>query len=205
MHNLVLYLVALVVALIVLRRVMKSRKPRTVRLWGLWVWPAILLLVTLSSLHHEAFPGLLALLMFVIALGLGGLIGWYRVHTLEFSRDAQSGIITSQGSHGDVYFVVGLIALRYGLEYVLKNLSAVAGPDLVRASDTMLLFTTALFVARSVHTYVRARALLSSPVAVPTPSGAAMPAIALAQPVAAPLQPADATQNSIHLTEPPQS
>src|SRR5579863_527081 len=122
------YIIPLIVAAILVRRLIREQKPRTVRLGRLWLMPALLLLVTLASLNHEPTPGFVASAVFVLAVGLGGLIGWYRVHTLEFSRDEETGKITSRGSQFDALIVLGLIALRYGLDALLKNMSMAAGP-----------------------------------------------------------------------------
>ncbi len=58
--------------------------------------------------------------------------------------------------------IVGLIALRYGADLALKKLGLDAGANLVHATDAMLLFSTSMLVARSVHTWKRARALLDA-------------------------------------------
>ena len=112
------YLLPLLVAAILARRMMRAQKPRTVRLGRLWLLPALLLFATWTTLAHEELPGIVSgivsVLVFVVATALGGLIGWFRVHTLEFTRDAGTGKITSRGSQLDVLFVVGLIAVRYG-------------------------------------------------------------------------------------------
>ncbi|HTT83765.1 MAG TPA: hypothetical protein VMF67_09820 [Rhizomicrobium sp.] len=153
-------IVPLLVAAVLVRRAMREQKPKRVRFTRLWLFPTLLLLVTLVSVEHGPGPGILASLAYVVAMVLGGLVGWYRVHTLEFSLDAESGKVSARATQFGALLIVGLIALRYGADYLMKNLGLSHGAGFVYATDSMLLFSTAMYVARSVHTWIRARALV---------------------------------------------
>ncbi|MGH6878623.1 MAG: hypothetical protein ACREHV_14775 [Rhizomicrobium sp.] len=161
------YLVPLIVAAIVVRRAMRPQKPKRVRFTRLWLFPALLLLVTWMSLARERAPGLGVIAAFVAAASIGGAIGWFRVHTLEFSLDAESGKVSARATQFGALFIVVLIGMRYGADLALKGLGFTAGADLVHATDAMLVFSTAMFVARSIHTWIRARALLAARQAIP--------------------------------------
>ena len=102
----------LLVAALVLRRAMRAQKPRTVRTTRLWIFPGLLLFVTVMSLWHESFPGFVVPLVFIAAAGAGGAIGWFRVHTLEFSLDAESGKVSARATQLGALSIVGLIAIR---------------------------------------------------------------------------------------------
>jgi hypothetical protein len=154
------YIVPLLIAAIILRRVMRVQKARTIRLQRLWIFPALLLAVTAMSLGRESSAGLVVYAAFLAAGSIGGAIGWYRVHTLEFSVDAESGKVSARATRLGALLVFGLIALRYLADLALKKLGFTAGNDLVHATDAMLVFSTSMFVARSVHTWIRARAAL---------------------------------------------
>jgi hypothetical protein len=160
LHTLSPLFVPLIVAAILLRRAMREQKPKRVRFTRLWLFPALLLLVTIPSLLHGPTPGILASIAWVLAMVLGGLIGWYRVHTLEFSVDAESGKVSARATQFGAVLIVGLIALRYGADFVIKKLGLGTGESFVYFTDAMLLFSTSMFVARSVHTWIRARALV---------------------------------------------
>ena len=156
------FIVPLVVAALVLRRATRAQKPQTVRMTRLWIFPSLLLLVTVMSLWHERYPGLVASLVFVAAGAAGGVIGWFRVHTLEFSLDAESGKVSARATQLGALLIVGLIGLRYLADYAVKQFGLNAGGNLVRATDATLIFSTAMLMARSVHTWIRAQALIAA-------------------------------------------
>jgi energy-converting hydrogenase Eha subunit A len=160
MHWLSPFIVPLIVAAILLRRALRPQKPKRVRLTLLWMFPALLLLVTISSVLTGPTPGILASIAWLIAMVLGGLMGWYRVHTLEFSVDSESGKVSARATQFGAFLIVGLIALRYGADTLIKQLGLGSGDSLVYTTDGMMLFSTSMFVARSVHTWIRARALV---------------------------------------------
>jgi hypothetical protein len=154
------YFVPLLVAAILLRRAMREQKPKRVRFTRLWLFPALLLLVTVPSVLHGPSPGILVSLAYLLAMGLGSALGWYRVHTLEFSLDSESGKVSARATQFGAVLIVGLIALRYGAEFLFKKLNLKAGGGLVYATDAMMIFSTSMYVARSIHTWIRARELV---------------------------------------------
>lgn len=155
-------IVPLLVAAIVLRRALRAQKPRTVRTTRLWIFPGLLLLVTLTSLTHEGFPAPLVALVFIVAAAAGGAIGWFRVHTLEFSLDAESGKVSQRATQFGAFLILGLIGLRYLADYAIKAFGLNAGAKLLHATDATLLFSTSMLVARSIHTWIKARALIAA-------------------------------------------
>jgi hypothetical protein len=141
---------------------MKAQKPRAVRPGRLWIFPAILLLATIVTLTKEPVPGLLAMAAFFLAAVAGGSLGWFRVHTLEFNADPETGAITSKATPLGAFLIVGLLLARYGIKYVEADVGA-AGASLARGADGGLIFSAAMMIAQSVHTWVRARRLLINP------------------------------------------
>lgn len=156
------YLVPLLVGAILLRRAMRAQKAKRVRFATLWIFPSLLLVVALSSIAREPAVGIGVVLAFVGAAAAGAAIGWYRVHTLEFSVDPEKGRITARANKWGALLVVGLIAVRYLADIALKKLGFAAGADLVHATDATMVFTAAMLVARAVHTWIRARAALAA-------------------------------------------
>jgi hypothetical protein len=152
----------LLIAAIVWRRAMRPQKPRTVRATRLWIFPGLLLFVTIMSLWLEGVPGVLTALVFLIAAGAGGALGWFRVHTLEFSLDAESGRVSTRATQLGALVIIGLIVLRYLANYAIQAFGLSAGAKLVHATDATLLFSTSMLVARSVHTWMKARVLIEA-------------------------------------------
>ncbi|HEX3431428.1 MAG TPA: hypothetical protein VHT03_11135 [Rhizomicrobium sp.] len=128
----------------------------------LWMFPGLLLLVTVTSLWHERFPGFLVALVFLASSAAGGAIGWFRVHTLEFSLDAESGEVSARATQFGALVIVGLIGLRYLADYAIKTFGLNAGANVIHATDATLIFSTSMLVARSAHTWIKARALVAA-------------------------------------------
>jgi hypothetical protein len=156
------YFVPVLVLALLARRVMKAQKPRAVRPGRLWVFPAILLLATIVTLAKEPAPGLLAMGAFFLAAVAGGSLGWFRVHTLEFNADPETGAITSKATPLGAFLIVGLLLARYGIKYIEADMG-VTGSGLARWADGGLIFSAVMMIAQSVHTWVRARKLLTRP------------------------------------------
>ena len=156
------FFVPLLIAVLVLRRATRAQKPKTVRTTRLWLFPILLLLVTSISLAREQQPGIIVSVAFLVACLAGAALGWFRVHTLEFSFDVDSGNVSARATRLGALFIVGLIGLRYLADLALKGLGLNAGSNLVRATDAMLVFSTSMLVARSIHTWIRAKTLISA-------------------------------------------
>jgi len=153
------YLIPVLVMALLARRVMKAQQPSAVRLWRLWLLPGVLLALTGVTLAHEPI---------LVSAG-GASLGWFRVHTLEFTVDPETGTIFSKSTPVGAIILVALLMFRYAVKYVLAG-EGISGVQLVRWTDGALIFTAAMLVAQSAHTWVRARRLLPS--AVPLPQSA---------------------------------
>ncbi|HLY06266.1 MAG TPA: hypothetical protein VKR31_11020 [Rhizomicrobium sp.] len=156
------FIVPLLIGALLLRRALRVQKPQTVRTTRMWIFPGLLLVVTVMSLWHEGFPGILVTLVFIAAAAAGAAIGWFRVHTLEFSLDAESGKVSARATQLGAVLIVGLIAIRYLGDYAIKAFGFTAGLKFLHATDATLVFSTSMLVARSVHTAIKARALIAA-------------------------------------------
>lgn len=160
------YVVGLLVAALLARRVLKAQQPQRVKMARLWILPAILVVAMVLSMANEPVPGMLAVGAFLVAAAAGAALGWFRVHTLEFSIDPETGAISTKSTPVGAFLLVGLLGFRYALKYVLHE-QGVSGVNLVRWTDGAMIFTVSMLIAQSTHTWVRARKLLPSPVAAP--------------------------------------
>jgi hypothetical protein len=153
------YLVPLLVMGLLARRVMKAQQARPVKAGRLWIYPVILIVLTGMTLSREPAPTMLVILAFTLAAIAGGALGWFRVHTLEFSVDPETNTVHSKASPLGAILLVGLLLFRQGLNYVLKDVG-VHGADLLRWTDGALIFTAVMFAAQSAHTWVKASKLM---------------------------------------------
>jgi membrane protein CcdC involved in cytochrome C biogenesis len=152
------YLAPVLVVALMARRVMRAQQAKPVRLWRLWIIPAILVVGTGAALANEPQPSLLVAGAFLVAAAAGGAFGWFRVHTLEFAVDPESGVVTSKATQLSALVLVGLLLVRYALKYFLND-EGVKGAALIHWTDGLLVFMAAMMVAQSAHTFVQARRL----------------------------------------------
>jgi len=160
------FLVPVLVVALFARRMIRAQQHQPVRIQRLWIIPAILLVLTGLTLAREPAPSLPVILAFVLAAAAGGAVGWYRVHTLEFTVDPETGAVLSRATPFGALLLVGLLIFRYGMKYVLTD-EGVRGVDLVHWTDGALLFTAAMLTAQSAHTWVRARKVVPVPATAP--------------------------------------
>jgi membrane protein CcdC involved in cytochrome C biogenesis len=165
------YAVPVLVMALLARRVMKAQQPSVVRLERLWIFPAILLVLTGVTLAHEPIPTIFWMAAFVFVAAAGGAFGWFRVHTLEFIKDPDTGAVTSKSSPFGAIVLVALLLLRYAIKYFLSD-EGIRGVELVRWTDGGLIFSAAMLAAQSAHTWVRARRLPPAVASRPESGGA---------------------------------
>ena len=163
------YIVPLVAVALLGWRLVRAQRSRTIRPGRLWVLPAFLLTMTGLTLAKEPAPTLTVIAAFLLAAAAGGALGWFRVHTLEFSVDSETNAITSKSTPLGAVILVALLLFRYAIKYVLHD-EGVRGVELVRWTDGALIFSASMLIAQSAHTWVRARRLLPPPAPVSGPS-----------------------------------
>ena len=167
------YLVPLLIMAVLARRVIRAQQARPVKTGRLWIYPLVLVALTILTLSHEPAPTMLVVVAFAVVALAGGVLGWFRVHTLEFSIDPETNVVHSKASPLGAILLVGLLVFRQVLKYVLND-EGVKGVDLVHWTDGALIFTAVMFAAQSAHTWVKASKLVPpSPVEGVAPSKSA--------------------------------
>src|SRR5215469_6375659 len=121
------YILPLLIAALLFRRVMRAQKPQTIRIERLWIFPLLLTVVTAMSLAREPAPNFLVLIAFMAAALIGAAIGWFRVHTLEFSLDAESGKVAARATQFGALLILALIVLRMGADMAFKQFGLSTG------------------------------------------------------------------------------
>lgn len=162
-HEIVPYVVPLVVLALILRRGLKSR-PSKLRLGALWLMPVLIALATASLLAGSPPPTAIWIAGFIFALALGLPLGWLRARHMEIAVDPETGTLTSKATPIGTLLVVALFLVRFALKLAFPQLDTQpgahpAGPALLW-TDAALLFSTGLVWGRAVTTWLRARPLL---------------------------------------------
>lgn len=97
-----------------------------------------------------------------LALGvlLGAPVGWWRGKMIELKVNPVTGALTARTSIAAAAFFVGLIALKYGLRFVLMGDGGPLHLSVKLATITLLAFALGLVVAQRVEMTLRAAQLM---------------------------------------------
>ena len=156
-------LIALVGAIVWFR----NRKPRRLRVDRLWIIPTAVVAGISAGLVFGRPPG--ATLYWVeTALGAAGLVagamaGWWRGSLMRLDVDQEDQTIKAQVSPLGLVFMLGLLAVRRGIEYLVETGILILPFNPLIVVQSLLLFVAATVVAQRVTLWARARRLLNPP------------------------------------------
>jgi membrane protein CcdC involved in cytochrome C biogenesis len=153
--------IGVAVVAVVALRLSRTLKPQPLNLSRLWLWPAILALLSAVVVSKLSAPGAGFYAFLAGALVLGGGLGWLRAKTIRLSVDPQSRQIVAQGSAAAVIFLVGLILVRIVIRWSVASGSVVLPLSPQEFDAVFLVFAAALFLARTAEMALRARQILS--------------------------------------------
>ncbi|MGZ5935959.1 MAG: hypothetical protein ACXWLK_01045 [Rhizomicrobium sp.] len=150
----------LVVALIVRR----GSKPRRVKVNSLWRFPVIITLLALFSLVGSAPPGLLAIVMYVVAAPAGAALGWFSAQHVELTLDDKTGTIMSKPTVFGTALTAGAFVARFLADTLMKSGGGLIPGHhaivIAGAADAALIFVAARGLAGAYHMWIRTRPLM---------------------------------------------
>lgn len=155
-------LIALVGATVWLR----NRKPRRLRVDRLWIIPATVVAAISAGLVFGRPPG--ATFYWVeTVVGAAGLVagaaaGWWRGSLMRLDVDQEDRTIKAQVSPVGLVFMMGLLAVRRGIEYLIETGMLILPFNPLIVVQSLLLFVAATVVAQRMTLWTRARGLLNA-------------------------------------------
>jgi hypothetical protein len=154
--NLTSIIITAVIVVAVL--VMRNRRPRRLRLEAMWIRPLIFLAL-IASTAFLAPPPLtpVSVITIVLALVLGGALGWQRGRFMRIEVHPETHDITSRASPIGILFILAIFAARLGLRDVAYEARGV--PTALIATG-LILFAGAMMIVQSLEMFLRARRLL---------------------------------------------
>lgn len=147
----------LILAVILLRNL----RARTLRMERLWIGPATigLMAVTMIAAAPPRTPS--AIVVDIVALVFGGALGWWRGRASRFTVDPQTHVVTSRVSPAGMLLILGIVALRYGLRYVLGDQATALHITAVDLTDAFLLLAVGVVSAQRIEWFLRARRMIA--------------------------------------------
>ncbi|HJR56060.1 MAG TPA: hypothetical protein VJ798_05750 [Rhizomicrobium sp.] len=146
-------------------RMRKLARPQPLKLTRLWIRPVVLGLVAALVLWSPV-PGvsrtftLSEWAILVVAGVLGAVAGWYSARSMKIEVHPEDGTLMVQGGQAAVLIMLALILGRSGLNTGMR----LEGwhLDVLLITDALIVFTAALFTARSTEMYLRARRVMDA-------------------------------------------
>lgn len=177
---------AAILGLLIFRRIGQmgraSVQKQNLNLGGLWL-SALVYAALASSVIALQPPHGAEWWWLAAGAALGGALGWWRGMTVEITVHPINGTLLTRTSLTAVVFLVGLVALRYGLSYLLVNQAEALHVSIQLATGTLLAFALGLVLMQRVEMTLRALRLLGK--AAVRGAAAPGPAAGLAAPVSA--------------------
>ena len=134
----------------------------------LWIGP--LLYIGLGALVIAAQPPQgLEWLWLIAGAAIGGMLGWWRGKTIEIIVHPGLGTLSARTSSAGAVFLIGLIALRYGLRYLLVGEAGALHLTVKVVTSLLLAFALGLMVMQRVEMTLRANRLLTEATAAAGP------------------------------------
>lgn len=183
-HSLAPYALPLLVLFVMWRRIGRVRKVRVTRLWLI---PLFLIAATGSALFASGFPTLLWLAAWGSAALLGAAVGYFRASHMHLSVHPETGDVQSTQTPIATLIIMALFIVKFGLNLMFPQLNggrdpsaaSLFTPDTIDAmqaagqashtaaainyaTDTLLIFSTAMLVVGAMETWLRASRLLAA-------------------------------------------
>lgn len=148
------------VAIFMVLRLRRARRPRPLRVEQLWIVPALIIVVAVLVLWQ--LPPALADIPWLIGAAIvGGLIGWYRGKMMRITVDPDTHAVNQSASPWTMIFLLVLLALRYGARYALAEEAETWHIGIGAITDAPLLLAAAMLIFTRVEMYLRGQRLLN--------------------------------------------
>jgi hypothetical protein len=151
-------IVVLIMTVILWRR---NSPPRQLKIERLWIRPVLFALIVSATLSATPFPlDPASLAVFVLALLVGGGLGWQRGRFMRIDVHPETHDVTSRASPVGMIFIVAILALRILLRGAALESRSALGVPAATITDGLILLLGAMIVAQSLEMWLRARRLL---------------------------------------------
>jgi len=155
-------LIALVGAIVWFR----NRKPRRLHVNRLWIIPAIVVAAISGGLVFGRPPDAAFYWVETVVGAAGSLAGatagWWRGSLMRLDVDQEDRTIKAQVSPVGLLFMLGLLAVRRGIEYLVETGMLILPFNPLIVVQSLLLFVAATVVAQRITLWIRARRLLNA-------------------------------------------
>jgi len=156
----------IVIALLMGLRIWRGSRARKLQVERMWIRPVIILVFLSASIYGQPPPMTPEVLVgLAVAIGLGLVMGWYRGRMVKVSIDPETHALTSKASPWGILIFLGLMVVRMGARFVLREEHDVAGIPVAAIIDGLTLLYAGNVVGTQVEVWMRAKKLLADAIA----------------------------------------
>ncbi|WP_295638329.1 CcdC protein domain-containing protein [Novosphingobium sp.] len=147
-----------VIALVLAIRLRRVGKTRPLRLWAVWLLPAIYAVFAIGLLATMPPHGV-GWLWCALALAAGSAIGWQRGRMMRIVVDPATGTLQQSQSLAGVLFLVALVAAR---SFLRQETMTDARHVTALATGVLVSFALGVIAVQRLEMAIRARRLLQA-------------------------------------------
>jgi hypothetical protein len=159
----------LIIVPILFFRMRKMSRPEPLKLGRLWIRPALVLLGcgAVLFLPQHGTPGALQMTALewaglALAALIGAVAGWHYGKVTAIEVHPENGTLMAKGSVAGMMIIVALVAVKLGLKPALAAEGPALHLDMLLVTDALIVFSAALFTARAVEIWLRARRVMDA-------------------------------------------
>jgi membrane protein CcdC involved in cytochrome C biogenesis len=145
-----------IIVFVMALRLRKMGQTRPLKLGGLWIVPALYLVVAALMFVQLPPTGWVAIAS-AVALLLGAGVGWQRGKMMHIHVDPETHALNQRASPAAMFFLIALIIVRAGARSVLGQTGGVSPAML---TDPLIAFALGMFSVQRIEMYLRAKRLL---------------------------------------------
>lgn len=167
--------IGMVITLLIVSGVLllRNQRPRRLRIERLWIRPALFVVLMgamLAGLPPPPTPASAALLAGGLVVGCA--LGWQRGRLMRIDIDPETHALSVRASPLGLLFIIAVVALRYGLNIVMRENASLLHLSILAVTDALVLLAGGIMAAQGLEMWLRARRLLAQAVAAKTASAA---------------------------------
>jgi hypothetical protein len=156
-------LVPLLILAMILRR---SLRARSLKMERLWIYPVLLILLTVFPMASEPAPGMVALAGFIVAIAVGGVVGWYRGRLTNITINPETHEFASQASIAGTILIGVVFAARYAVRMAMSDggagLPAGLHLDVAGITQGLMLFLVGMVSVQRIEMFLRCQQMLTA-------------------------------------------
>jgi hypothetical protein len=153
------YLIPLVVLGLMIFR---NARERRLKIERLWITPTVLLVLAALVLAPQKPPGLTMIAIYVVALVLGALAGWWRGRLTRITIDPETHEMTSRASMVGMVLILGLFVVRRLVGVYAAAHAETLHVSTLEVTDALLLLAVGLVCAQRLEVAIRASGMLKA-------------------------------------------